>query len=364
MDASKFTLSIINFTVLLLLSHAYGASLDVCKFDRIFQLGDSLSDTGNSIVEIPQAFHGRFPYGETIGKATGRPSDGYLMIDFIAQSAGLPLVEPYENPKSTLTYGVDFSVAGVTALSNAQLKAVNLDPGYSNSTFDVQLVWLKKHLSTFCNDTKDCQEKLKSTLFMVGTIGPNDVSRGMGKLSLSEINKNVVPVAVKTIKDGAQTVINYGASRLVVPNGYPQGCAPSFLTMFNSTVVDSFGCLKEYNDLFASFNDQLRVAVDELQKENPTVTIVYADLYSATFSIIKNFSALGFKTFNKACCGIGGKYNAEGGMDKMCGAKGVPFCPNPQEHVFWDGGHFTQHANKILSETLIAELLPKLKCQA
>ena len=59
--------------------------LKVCKFDAIYQLGDSISDTGNSIIEVPPAFHARLPYGETIGKATGRPSDGWLMIDYIGK---------------------------------------------------------------------------------------------------------------------------------------------------------------------------------------------------------------------------------------------------------------------------------------
>ncbi|KAL2245071.1 UNVERIFIED_CONTAM: Acetylajmalan esterase [Sesamum indicum] len=63
--------------------------LKICKFDQIYQLGDSISDTGNLIREIPigaaTAF-ARLPYGETFFKnATGRCSNGLLMIDYIGK---------------------------------------------------------------------------------------------------------------------------------------------------------------------------------------------------------------------------------------------------------------------------------------
>ncbi|CAN4108741.1 unnamed protein product [Withania somnifera] len=61
--------------------------LKKCRFDKIYQLGDSLSDTGNCIRESlcgANSACSRLPYGMTLfQKATGRCSDGMLMIDFI-----------------------------------------------------------------------------------------------------------------------------------------------------------------------------------------------------------------------------------------------------------------------------------------
>ncbi|XP_060219140.1 acetylajmalan esterase-like isoform X2 [Lycium barbarum] len=61
-----------------------------CKFDKIYQFGDSLSDTGNCIRENLCGTHilcGRPPYGMNFfHKATGRCSDGMLIIDFIEKS--------------------------------------------------------------------------------------------------------------------------------------------------------------------------------------------------------------------------------------------------------------------------------------
>ena len=112
MDTEKLIFYIINFTFFLLLSRSYGEhksdsdaipkvdfprDLKACKFDAIYQFGDSMSDTGNSIVEYPPIFHSRLPYGQTINnftgipygqtikKFTGRPSDGLLIIDYFGK---------------------------------------------------------------------------------------------------------------------------------------------------------------------------------------------------------------------------------------------------------------------------------------
>lgn len=68
---------------------AADASLKICNFDQIYQLGDSSSDTGNYILETSNltAFPcANPPYGETFFKnVTGRCSDGLLVIDYIGR---------------------------------------------------------------------------------------------------------------------------------------------------------------------------------------------------------------------------------------------------------------------------------------
>ena len=47
------------------------------RYNALFNFGDSLSDTGNVVIS-------NLPYGMTyFGRATGRASDGRLVIDFI-----------------------------------------------------------------------------------------------------------------------------------------------------------------------------------------------------------------------------------------------------------------------------------------
>jgi len=58
-----------------------------CRFDKIYQFGDSISDTGNCIRETlceAQSWCKRPPYGINFYQnVTGRCSNGMLIIDFI-----------------------------------------------------------------------------------------------------------------------------------------------------------------------------------------------------------------------------------------------------------------------------------------
>ena len=52
-------------------------------FPAIFSFGDSYADTGNyAVLEGDRPFN-YSPYGETIGRPTGRASDGLLVIDYV-----------------------------------------------------------------------------------------------------------------------------------------------------------------------------------------------------------------------------------------------------------------------------------------
>jgi hypothetical protein len=57
----------------------------VC-FDRVFSFGDSLTDTGNFLLSVPEDFPDparHLPYGHTFfGRPSGRYSDGRNLLDF------------------------------------------------------------------------------------------------------------------------------------------------------------------------------------------------------------------------------------------------------------------------------------------
>ena len=59
--------------------------LQKCGFKAIYQLGDSIADTGNLIRENPLSPYASFPYGLKLSKPTGRCSNGLLMIDYIGK---------------------------------------------------------------------------------------------------------------------------------------------------------------------------------------------------------------------------------------------------------------------------------------
>ncbi|KAB5529245.1 hypothetical protein DKX38_019326 [Salix brachista] len=122
------------------------------------QVRASLSDTGNQIIEIPQVWSTKPPYGQAIHKVTGRASDGLLIIDYIAKSAGLPFLEPflkYQNATHLLGGGgVNFAAGGSTVLSAKFLAEKNISSDHVSSPLNVQLEWLDKYLQGFCHDAK------------------------------------------------------------------------------------------------------------------------------------------------------------------------------------------------------------------
>ncbi|KAK6229297.1 hypothetical protein SCA6_018248 [Theobroma cacao] len=358
-------LVIFSSAFLVLLPPCTTHTLQTCGFDAIYQLGDSVSDTGNLIREDPSSVYARLPYGATFFKnATGRCSNGLIMIDYLARSAGIPFLDAYLNENSTHSSGVDFAVAGATALPVEILARRNITATVTNSSLTMQLDWMFTHFNTTCETDKGCFKKHRTALFMVGEIGANDYNYALfeGK-NLEEI-RAMVPEVVQAIKDAAERVIDYGGSRLVIPGNFPTGCLPMFLTVFqtnDTTAYDKFHCLKDLNNLSIYHNNHLKKAIEELRKEHPNVIIVYGNNYQAYHWLLSKAKILGFDT-GKACCGIGGDYNFS--IMKMCGAAGVPVCSNPDKHLSWDGAHLTQEAYKFMATWLIHDIYPKLQCQS
>ncbi|XP_058223946.1 acetylajmalan esterase-like [Rhododendron vialii] len=367
------TLALVNlaayFFLLLQLLPSNAKSLITCHFDQIYQLGDSISDTGNLIREKPIGSATQFtrlPYGETYFKrATGRCSNGRLMIDFIANSSGLPFLSPYKKTDGDFAHGVNYAVAGATALPTEVLAEKHIPTMGTNSSLNVQLDWMSTHLNSICTPETDCLEKLKNSLFMVGEIGGNDYNYALlnGK-GIDEV-QSLVPEVVEAIIGTVRQVIGYGAARVVVPGNFPIGCFPIYLTTFqtnNSNAYDVHHCLKELNSFSKYHNDQLQEAIQQLKREYPNVVIVYGDYYRAFQWIFQNAPFLGFDFYStqKACCGAGGDYNFS--FTKMCGDPEIPVCQDPSKHLSWDGVHLTEEAYKIMTGWLIHDVLPKLHC--
>ncbi|XP_022145194.1 acetylajmalan esterase-like [Momordica charantia] len=347
----------------------FGCNCEVlkkCKFDAIYQFGDSLADTGNLIRENPQTPFSRLPYGQTFfNRPTGRCSNGLLMLDYFSLAAGLPLANPYLKKNASFTHGVNFAVAGSTALSFRDLAQMNISSPVTNSSLGKQLDWMHTHLNTICCNKRDCAKKLKNALFFVGEIGGNDYNFALfeGK-TIAEV-KNMVPQVIRMIKYATRRVIKYGATRVVIPGHFSLGCLPIYLTGFqtnDSTAYDEFHCLKNLNNLSSYHNRKLKQAIKLLRKENPNVIITYGDYYNALFWIFQHASLLGFDkiSLQKSCCGAGGDYNFN--IMQMCGFPGVPTCSNPNKRISWDGIHLTQKTYQYMAHRLVHDLFPKFHC--
>ncbi|GJN23325.1 hypothetical protein PR202_gb10964 [Eleusine coracana subsp. coracana] len=151
---SSIIVSMLSLLILLLLN----SHVALCScYKRIYSFGDSIINTGNYVylVSNSSSKYKEPPYGMTFFRhATGRMSDGRVLIDFYAQSLQLPLIPPNlpENTSGQFTHGANFAVLGATALPPSFYKGLN----HSVSTpwcLGVQSGWFEEMLKRIAPGT-------------------------------------------------------------------------------------------------------------------------------------------------------------------------------------------------------------------
>ncbi|XP_030547250.2 GDSL esterase/lipase At5g45910-like [Rhodamnia argentea] len=330
------------------------------RYNAIFNFGNSLSDTGNFLLTGALALPGvkNLPYGETFfHHATGRCSDGRLIIDFIAEAFGLPYLPPYlavaKGPP--IRTGVNFAVVGATALDPSFFSAQEIAL-WTNDSLSVQLGWFQNMKSSLCTTKRECEEYFKKSLFLVGEIGGNDYIFPFLSGRTVEQLRPLVPQIVGAITRATSMLIEEGAVDLLVPGQFPVGCSALFLTLFQSPNVSAYdpttGCLKAYNALFQYHDNYLQQELQKLREEYPHARIMYADYYGASVPIYRTPKEYGFYGGAlRACCGGGGPYNLNNSA--RCGDPGSTVCKDPSAFVDWDGIHLTESAYHLIAKGLL-----------
>ncbi|KAL3741737.1 hypothetical protein ACJRO7_017238 [Eucalyptus globulus] len=353
------TMNILVFSLLCCLSSKSVLSSSD-HYNAIFNFGDSHSDTGNFLITGALAYPEikNLPYGETFfHHATGRCSNGRLIIDFIAEAFGLPYLPPYlavaEGPPVRM--GVNFAVAGATAIDASFFSAQNITL-WTNDSLNVQLGWFKSLKSSLCTTKQECDEYFKKSLFLVGEIGENDYNFSFLFGRTIEQLRPLVPQIVGAIIRAVSILIEEGAVNLVVPGQLPTGCISLYLTLFQSANESAYdpktGCLKAYNALFKYHNNYLKQELQKLREQYPHARVMYADYYGASISIYRTPKFYGFYGGAlTACCGGGGPYNFN--TSTYCGQPGSTVCKDPSAFVDWDGMHSTESAYHYIARGLI-----------
>lgn len=348
--------------LLLLLSSAFHAN--GC-YTSIISFGDSLADTGNlkqlSLRSNSRPPHFLFPpYGETFfHEPTGRCSNGRLIIDFIAESLGMPLIPASEHVKANGVIekgqGVNFAVAGATALDSSFHEAQGVVNPYTNASLNVQLEWFKDWLPSVCATPSDCKNLLKNSLILMGEIGGNDYNHAVmvGK-PIDEL-KSYVPLVINTIISAISELIELGAETILVPGNLPIGCSAAYLTIYyDSDKVEydnTTGCIIELNKFAECHNELLQLKLNQLREVHPNVNIIYADYYNAAMQFFQSPEKYGFKNGAlTACCGGGGPYNYNPLVD--CADPPSTTCAQPETYANWDGLHLTEAAYRVIFKSL------------
>lgn len=182
-------------------------------FKKIYAFGDSYTDTGNTVSATgPSGFNyvSSLPYGSTFfHHSTNRYSDGRLVIDFVAEALSLPYLAPHLSKKADKSTGINFAVAGSTAIRHSFFVKNNLTLNITPQSLVTQLKWFNKSLEAQgckgSTTTSQCNEAIYDALFWVGEIGVNDYAYTLGS---SVSSTTILQLAIKSVT-GFLEVINY-----------------------------------------------------------------------------------------------------------------------------------------------------------
>lgn len=183
-------------------------------FSKIYAFGDSYTDTGNTVSTTgPSGFNyvSNLPYGMTFfHHPTNRYSDGRLVIDFVAEKLSLPFIPPYRSGGGGLN-GVNFAVAGSTAIEHRFFVKNNLTLNITPESLGTQLGWFSKYLEKqgcsdqHKNDPMKCSVLFDDALVWVGEIGANDYAYA----SETDVNKRALQsLAITRISNFLEVGVN------------------------------------------------------------------------------------------------------------------------------------------------------------
>ncbi|GAA0142823.1 hypothetical protein LIER_03636 [Lithospermum erythrorhizon] len=331
-----------------------------CAFEAIFNFGDSNSDTGGFFSAFPSQ---PSPNGMTyFNRPTGRPSDGRLYLDFLAQALGLPFVSPYlQSIGSDFRHGANFATSASTVLLP---KTSLFDTGVSPFALAIQLNQMKQFKSRV-DEQSSGQEKLPSSDIIGKSlytfyIGQNDFTGNLG--SGIDGARQIMPQLVSQISSTIKELYGLGGRTFLILNLAPVGCYPAFLVQLphEGSDVDQFGCMISINNGVNEYNNMLKESLRQTRQDLGDAKVIYVNTHDALLELFQHPKNHGMQYGPKACCGTGGgsyNYNPQVfcGYSKSLNGQEVTAtaCDDPQNYVSWDGIHATEAANKQLAYAIL-----------
>ncbi|KAF5479429.1 hypothetical protein F2P56_000249 [Juglans regia] len=285
---AKFRLLMLVFFMVLSVSSGQGSGRGREMVPAMFIFGDSLIDNGNNNNLPSFAKANYFPYGiDFKGGPTGRFSNGYTMVDEIAELLGLPLIPAYsEASGEQMLYGVNYASAAAGILDITGRNFVGRIP-------------FNQQIRNFENTLDQITDR----------VGADEVR-----------------------------LYNLGARKFVVAGLGLMGCIPSILAQSPTGT-----CSKEVNNLVQPFNANVKTIINNLSANLPGVRFSYIDVARMFEDIAANARTYGFIVLNRGCCGIGRNRG-----QITCLPFQTP-CRNRNQYVFWDAFHPTAKVNIIMA---------------
>ncbi|XP_050239760.1 GDSL esterase/lipase At4g16230-like isoform X4 [Quercus robur] len=327
--------------------------VEICFAQNVpafFVFGDSLVDPGNNNYILSLAKANYIPNGIDFGMPTGRFTNGRTIVDIIGQELGFKdFLPPYLAPTTAGTVilrGVNYASGGGGILNDTG----KIFGGRLN--FDAQI-------DNFANSRQDIISSIGAsealTLFgkavFFATIGSNDFLDNYLTPVISAVKQNLVTpnvfvgAMISRYRLQLMRLYNLGARKIIVANVGPIGCIP-YQRDINLATGDE--CVSFSNQLAQLFNAELKSLITDLSTNLQGSKFVYADGYSITEDILKNYISYGFENANSPCCYLAGRF---GGLTP-CGPRSK-ICNDRSKYVFWDPAHPSEATNVLIARRLM-----------
>jgi phospholipase/lecithinase/hemolysin len=303
-------------------------------YSNVFVFGDSLSDVGN-LNSVQSQYPKRF-------------SNGPVAVEDVASALGFTLTPSYHllPPAVVMSkfggFGNDYAVAG----------AIATDADGNPATPDINLptqvnAFLQIHGGV-----------APSNALYIVMIGGNDV-RAARSVVISGVNKPrqqakmVVKKAVDSEEAEIRKLIASGAKNLLVVNVPDIGSIPETTELVQPAALAAATTRKasriaKHLDkitsiLTAKYDARLSKAINQIQRDNPTVTITKFDLFDFFGELLEDYDDYGYTNATDACFYL----ETTGQMNPSC---------NFNTFVFWDFIHPTAITHQRAANAILEEL--------
>ncbi|MBA0786614.1 hypothetical protein Gotri_025753 [Gossypium trilobum] len=268
--------------------------------------------TGNNNKRFTIAKANIPPYGRDFpgGAATGRFGNGKVFSDLLAEGLRIkPLLPAYLHPVlqgEDLETGVSFASGG--------------------SGFDEFTVKLQGN-----ND-------IAITYFLFHFLHDIDA-----------YTTQLVNSASYFIKD----MYELGARKFACLSLIPLGYLPISRTFGGGFQRNSVDCLTQ---AAVKFNSKLEHELNHLNSNLPGTRILYIDIYNPLVDLIQNHKKYGFEDSSHGCCGTG-LIELNYGCNELLSSF---TCSNSSSHVFWDAGHPSERAYRMIISQVVHNISHQL----
>ncbi|KAM6562963.1 hypothetical protein CsatB_022961 [Cannabis sativa] len=228
--------------------------------------------------------------------------------------------------------GINFASAGSGVL------------GDTGSIFGVTSLQVQlQQFKTVVEQNHTDEKSIKNSLFFLES-GSNDIYGYFLQFDNSSQKPEVfIQTMLTEVGKLVEQLYKLGARRIGLLSLGPVGCVPARVLIGGPTKK----CYGKMNKMVKDYNKGLESLVKDIPIKYPNMVAIYGSVYD----IVQRFrmvpSRYGFKNVSEACCGEGVLRG-----EVQCGREGYKICEKPEEYLFWDYFHPTEHAYKIISKAL------------